>query len=121
VVSFAPRANQNRATSLNQLGIIETRGDADWFSDSNGDGNLSLSTNHACQAWINQGFGNFSSSLLAGRSPNLDIAASPYYGTNGTPIPRSNPLDRLPTSFHLNLSAGRGQQGIQGGSPGSGD
>ena len=118
MVSAAPRANQNRATSLNQLGIIETRGDSDSFSDSNGDGNLSLSTNHAFQAWINQGFGDFSSSLLADHSPNLDIVAS-LYGTNGTSIPRSNLLNRLPTSFHLNLSAGRGQQGIQGGSPGS--
>jgi hypothetical protein len=106
------------------LDIIETRGDADWFSFTTATGNKSLSINPARQALIKDGFGNNSNdsrSLLAGRSPNLDIAASPYYGTNGTPIPRSNPLDRLPTSFHLNLSAGRGQQGIQGGSPGSGD
>jgi roadblock/LC7 domain-containing protein len=92
-------------TSLNQFGIIETRGDTDWFRFSTATGNVSLSINNAAQAWINDGFGNFSSSLLAGRSPNLDIAAT-LYGADGTLIASSNPLDNLTASFNLNLNAG---------------
>jgi len=92
-------------TNLNQFGIIETRGDSDWFSFSTGSGNVSLSINNATQAWINDGLGNFSSSLLAGRSPNLDIAAT-LYGADGTLITSSNPLDKLTASFNLNLNAG---------------
>jgi hypothetical protein len=91
--------------SLNQFGIIETRSDTDWFSFSTGSGNVSLSINNACQAWINDGFGNYSNSLLAGRSPNLDIAAT-LYGADGTLISSSNPLDNLTASFNLNLNAG---------------
>jgi len=92
-------------TNLNQFGIIETRTDSDWFSFSTGSGNVSLSINNATQAWINDGLGNFSSSLLAGRSPNLDIAAT-LYGADGTLITSSNPLDKLTASFNLNLNAG---------------
>jgi hypothetical protein len=92
-------------TSLNQFGIIETRGDTDWFRFSTATGNVSLSINNATQAWINDGLGNFSSSLLAGRSPNLDIAAT-LYGADGTLIASSNPLDKLTASFNLNLNAG---------------
>jgi len=92
-------------TRLNQFGIIETRGDSDWFRFSTATGNVSLSINNATQAWINDGFGNFSSSLLAGRSPNLDIAAT-LYGADGTLIASSNPLDKLTASFNLNLNAG---------------
>ena len=91
--------------SLNQFGIIETRTDSDWFRFSTGTGNVSLSINNATQAWINDGLGNFSSSLLAGRSPNLDIAAT-LYGADGTLIASSNPLDKLTASFNLNLNAG---------------
>jgi hypothetical protein len=91
--------------SLNQFGIIETRGDTDWFRFSTGTGNVSLSINNACQAWINDGFGNYTNSLLAGRSPNLDIAAT-LYGADGTLIASSNPLDKLTASFNLNLNAG---------------
>jgi len=92
-------------TRLNQFGIIETRTDSDWFCFSTATGNVSLSINNATQAWINDGFGNFSSSLLAGRSPNLDIAAT-LYGADGTLIASSNPLDNLTASFNLNLNAG---------------
>jgi hypothetical protein len=92
-------------TRLNQFGIIETRTDSDWFRFSTATGNVSLSINNATQAWINDGFGNFSSSLLAGRSPNLDIAAT-LYGADGTLIASSNPLDKLTASFNLNLNAG---------------
>ena len=92
-------------TSLNQFGIIETRGDSDWFSFTTGSGNVSLSISNACQAWINDGFGNYSSTLLAGRSPNLDIAAS-LYGADGTLIASSNALDSLAASFNLSLGAG---------------
>ena len=91
--------------SLNQFGIIETRTDSDWFRFSTGTGNVSLSINNACQAWINDGFGNYTNSLLAGRSPNLDIAAT-LYGADGTLIASSNPLDNLTASFNLNLNAG---------------
>jgi hypothetical protein len=92
-------------TSLNQFGIIETRGDTDWFSFTTGTGNVSLSINNACQAWTNDGFGNYTSTLLAGRSPNLDIAAT-LYAADGTLIASSNPLDNLTASFNLNLNAG---------------
>ncbi len=92
-------------TSLNQFGIIETRSDSDWFSFSTGTGNVSLSISNACQAWINDGFGNTSATLLAGRSPNLDIAAS-LYNASGTLIASSNALDSLSASFNLSLNAG---------------
>jgi hypothetical protein len=91
--------------SLNQFGIIETRTDSDWFRFSTGSGNVSLSINNATQAWINDGFGSYTNSLLAGRSPNLDIAAT-LYGADGTLIASSNPLDKLTASFNLNLNAG---------------
>ena len=92
-------------TSLNQFGIIETRSDSDWFSFSTGTGNVSLSISNACQAWINDGFGSFSATLLAGRSPNLDIAAN-LYNASGSLIASSNPLASLSASFNLSLNAG---------------
>jgi len=101
----AATAKVLRGTSLNQFGIIETRSDSDWFRFATGTGNISLSINNACQAWISNGFGSYSNSLLAGRSPNLDIAAT-LYGADGTLIASSNPLDKLTASFNLNLDAG---------------
>jgi hypothetical protein len=92
-------------STLNQFGVIETRGDSDWFSFCTGSGNVTLSIASACQAWMNDGFGNYSSTLLAGRSPNLDIAAN-LYSADGTLIASSNPLDSLAASFSLSLSAG---------------
>jgi hypothetical protein len=101
----AATAKLLNGTSLNQFGIIETRSDSDWFSFSTGTGNVSLSISNACQAWINDGFGNTSATLLAGRSPNLDIAAS-LYNASGTLIASSNALDSLSASFNLSLNAG---------------
>jgi len=101
----AATAKLLNGTSLNQFGIIETRSDSDWFSFSTGTGNVSLSISNACQAWINDGFGNFSATLLAGRSPNLDIAAN-LYNASGSLIASSNPLASLSASFNLSLNAG---------------
>jgi len=101
----AATAKRLSGTKLNQFGIIETRTDSDWFSFSTGSGNVSLSINNATQAWINNGFGSYTNALLAGRSPNLDIAAT-LYDADGTLIASSNPLDKLTASFNLDLNAG---------------
>ncbi|HBH73514.1 MAG TPA: hypothetical protein DDY43_08735, partial [Synechococcales bacterium UBA10510] len=91
--------------SFSQFGIIETSDDSDWFSFCTGTGNVTLSITNACQAWINNGSGNFSSALLTNRSPNLDIAAY-LYSSDGNLVATSSPLASLAASFNLNLSAG---------------
>jgi len=90
--------------SLNQFGLIATRKDSDWFSFSTGAGNVSLLINNATQAWVSSG-GGFTSYILAGRSPNLDIAAS-LFAADGTLIATSNPFNKLSASFNLSLAAG---------------
>jgi len=91
--------------ALSQFGIITTRTDSDWFSFSTGDGPVSLSITTALQAWVSDGGGGFSSHILAGRSPNLDIAAS-LFAVDGSLIATSNPLNKLSASFNLSLAAG---------------
>jgi len=91
--------------SLSQFGIITTRTDSDWFRFATGDGPVSLSITTALQAWVRDGSGGFSSHILAGRSPNLDIAAS-LFAADGTVIATSNPLNKLSASFNLSLAAG---------------
>ncbi|HBH73556.1 MAG TPA: hypothetical protein DDY43_08970 [Synechococcales bacterium UBA10510] len=97
--------------SFSQFGSIETSSDSDWFSFDTGAGtgtgtvNVALSITNACQAWINNGGGNFSSALLTNRSPNLDIAAD-LYSSDGRLVATSSPLASLAASFNLNLIAG---------------
>jgi hypothetical protein len=91
--------------ALSQFGIIATRTDSDWFSFSTGNGPVSLSVSTALRAWVSDGSGGFSSHILAGRSPNLDIAAS-LFAADGTLIATSNPLNKLSASFNLSLAAG---------------
>ena len=101
--------------SFSQFGSIETSTDSDWFSFDTGAGtgtgtgtgtvNVALSITNACQAWINNGGGNFSSALLTNRSPNLDIAAD-LYSSDGRLVATSSPLASLAASFNLNLIAG---------------
>ena len=97
--------------SFSQFGTIETNADSDWFSFDTGTGtgtgkvNVTLSITNACQTWINNGNGNFSSALLTNRSPNLDIAAH-LYSSDGNLVATSSPLASLAASFNLNLSAG---------------
>ena len=95
--------------SFSQFGSIETSADSDWFSFDTGTGtgtvNVALSITNACQAWINNGGGNFSSALLTNRSPNLDIAAD-LYNSDGRLVATSSPLASLAASFNLNLTAG---------------
>ena len=92
-------------TSFSQFGVIETSGDSDWFGFTTGAGTVSLSISNACQTWVNNGSGLYTSYLLAGRSPNLDIAAA-LYDTNGKLVASSNPGDSLSASFNLSLAAG---------------
>ena len=91
--------------TLNQFGIITTRRDTDWFSFTTGSGTVSLSITSATQAWIRDDSGHYSSTLLVGRSPNLDIAAS-LFAADGTQVATSNPLNGLGASFNLTLTAG---------------
>lgn len=92
-------------TNFNQFGLIETSGDSDWFSFITGSGTVSLTISNACQAWVNTGSGVYSSYLLAGRSPNLDISAS-LFNAKGNLVATSNPSDSLSASFNIALSAG---------------
>jgi len=99
------RATPLVGPTLSQFGIITTRTDFDWFSFSTGNGPVSLSITTALQAWVSDGGGGFSSHILAGRSPNLDIAAS-LFAVDGTLIATSNPLGKLTAGFNLSLAAG---------------
>jgi hypothetical protein len=91
--------------SLSQFGIITTRRDTDWFAFSTGAGTVSLSIANATQAWVRDDSGIYANTLLVGRSPNLDIAAS-VFAADGTVIATSNPLNGLGASFNLSLAAG---------------
>jgi hypothetical protein len=91
--------------NLSQFGIIETRSDSDWFRFATGTGTVSLGITTALRAWVSDGSGGFTGHILAGRSPNLDIAAT-LHAADGIVIASSNPLDKLSASFNLNLAAG---------------
>jgi hypothetical protein len=94
-------------TTLNQFGIITTRTDSDWFKFTTGaTGVTNLSITTALQAWVKGTDGSFTSVVLPGRSPNLDIAAT-LYDVNGTGagISTSNPTNSLTASFSQTLSA----------------
>lgn len=94
-------------TTFNSFGIIETRSDSDWFSFSisSAFSDVSLSISSACQAWLKNSDGSFTSQLLSGLSSNLDISAS-LYRADGTLVASSNPADSLTASFDLILSSG---------------
>jgi hypothetical protein len=91
---------------FDQFGFIETNTDSDWYKFTVATGSVSLSIANACKAWINDGFGGYTSTVLAGRSPNLDIAASLYSADGVTLVAASNPTDSLAASFNLSLNAG---------------
>ena len=103
--SSASAAFQLAGNQFSQFGVISTSGDSDWFRFSTGSGDVSLSISNACQAFINTGSG-FASSLLSGRSPNLDISASLYRASDLALVATSNPADSLAAGFNLFLSAG---------------
>ena len=105
VGNTASEATLLGGTSFSQFGLIETSSDSDWFRFVTGAGSVSLSISNVCQAWVNNGSGVYSSSLLAGRSPNLDIAAS-LYNASGVLVASSNPADSLSASFNITLPAG---------------
>jgi serralysin len=90
--------------SLNQFGIISTRNDTDWFSFVTETGTVSLAIENATQAWISDGSGNFTSTLLIGRGPNLDIEAR-VFTTDGTLVAANNSKG-TGASFDLTLTAG---------------
>jgi hypothetical protein len=90
---------------INQFGIITTRKDTDCFSFTTGTGIVNISIANATQAWVRDDSDNYSSTLLVGRSPNLDIAAS-LFAADGTLIATSNPLNGLGASFKRELQAG---------------
>ncbi len=92
--------------SFSQYGIIETNTDADWFSFRTGSGMINLSIASAALAWVNNGAGSFTPSLLNGRSSNLDIEARLYQADGVTLVATSNPLDSLSAAFNLSLAAG---------------
>jgi hypothetical protein len=103
----AASANVLTGTTLNQFGIITTRTDSDWFKFTTGaTGVTNLSITTALQAWVKGADGSFTSIILPGRSPNLDIAAT-LYDANGTGagISTSNPTNLLTASFNLTLTA----------------
>ena len=91
--------------SLSQFGTIETRDDTDWFSFTTGGGRVSLSVANATQAWVNDELTNYVPTVLAGRSPNLDIAATLFNGA-GVQVASSNPLNGLAASLNPTLAAG---------------
>lgn len=103
--SSASAAFQLAGSQFSQFGVISTSSDSDWFRFSTGSGDVSLSISNACQAFINTGSG-FASSLLSGRSPNLDISASLYRASDLALVATSNPADSLAAGFNLFLSAG---------------
>jgi hypothetical protein len=91
--------------NLSQFGIITTRRDTDWFSFTTSGGTVSLAITNATQAWVRDDSGNYTSTLLVGRSPNLDIAAS-LFAADGAQVATSNPLNGLGAAFNLTLAAG---------------
>ena len=101
-------------SSFSRFGIIETGADSDWYRFSTGSGSVSLTISNACQAWSKNADGSFSETLLAGRSPNLDIQASLYRASDMALIATSNPLDSLSASFNLTLPGGTYLLGIDG-------
>jgi hypothetical protein len=101
----AATARALRGPSLSQFGTIETRDDTDWFSFTTGGGRVSLSVANATQAWVNDELTNYVPTVLAGRSPNLDIAATLFNGA-GVQVASSNPLNGLAASLNLALAAG---------------
>jgi hypothetical protein len=103
--SSAASAFQLAGTRFSQFGLITTSSDSDWFRFSTGSGDVSLAISNATQAFLNTGAG-FSSTLLAGRSPNLDISASLYRASDLALVATSNPADSLAAAFNLYLNAG---------------
>ena len=94
-------------TTLNQFGIITSRTDSDWFKFTTGaTGVINLSITTALQAWVKGTDGSFTSVVLPGRSPNLDIAATLYdVNGSGAGISTSNPTNSLTARFTQTLSA----------------
>ena len=91
--------------SLSQFGTIETRDDTDWFSFTTGAGKVRLSVVNATQAWVDDGLTNYTSTVLAGRSPNLDIAAT-LFNAAGVQVASSNPTNTLAATMSPTLAAG---------------
>jgi len=92
-------------TNLNQFGTIETRDDTDWFSFTTGAGKVRLSVVTATQAWVDDGLTNYTPTVLAGRSPNLDIAAT-LFNAAGVQVASSNPTNTLAATMSPTLAAG---------------
>jgi len=92
--------------SMSQFGIITTRKDTDCFAFTTGAGKVNISIASATQAWVRDAASDtYTDSLLAGRSPNLDIAAM-LYSADGTLIATSNPPNGLSANFGNKLEAG---------------
>jgi hypothetical protein len=101
----AVTARALRGSSLSQFGTIETRDDTDWFSFTTGGGRVSLSVANATQAWVDDGLTNYAPTVLAGRSPNLDIAAT-LFNAAGVQVASSNPINTLAATMSPTLAAG---------------
>jgi hypothetical protein len=92
--------------SLSQFGIITTRKDTDCFAFTTGAGKINISIASATEAWVRDAAADsYSSTVLVGRSPNLDIAAM-LYSADGTLIATSNPPNGLSANFGNKLAAG---------------
>lgn len=98
-------ATNSSLVDVFQFGIIETRGDLDWYGFSTGVGAISFSVGAITQSFINSPSGYLSSYVTApAGSTNLDIWAG-LYATNGTTLLSSwNPLNELGASFSYNIT-----------------
>jgi uncharacterized protein YdeI (BOF family) len=92
--------------NLSQFGIITTRKDTDCFAFTTGAGKINISITSATQAWVRDAASDtYTSTVLVGRSPNLDIAAM-LYRADGALIATSNPPNGLSANFGNKLEAG---------------
>ncbi|WP_159818655.1 zinc-dependent metalloprotease family protein [Cyanobium sp. Copco_Reservoir_LC18] len=98
--------------TFSSFGIIERHTDVDMFRFDTGAGLVSFNIVNASRAFINSG-GSYTTSYLAARGANLDIAAT-LYRANGTVVQTFNPADLTTASISLNLDAGTYFLGIDG-------
>ncbi len=98
--------------TFSSFGIIERNTDVDMFRFDTGAGLVTFDIVNASRAFINSG-GSYTTSYLAARGANLDIAAT-LYRANGSVVQTFNPADLTTASFSLNLDAGTYYLGIDG-------
>ena len=98
--------------TFSSFGIIERNTDVDMFRFDTGAGLVTFDIVNASRAFINS-VGSYTTSYLAARGANLDIAAT-LYRANGSVVQTFNPADLTTASFSLNLDAGTYYLGIDG-------